>query len=236
MRVGLEKARLYYNGIGVTWKGDRVGQKKEVLQRIAKRTRHYSVKRTKLQSACASGWCAKRSKYMLFLTATFAFEPTEVQAARIWDLFLNSLRNTYNVKTYIWVKERQNSGRLHYHILIDRNRIDIKDAQQSFNTACNNIVPNCTVSINSLRLGTNPIVKTIEAVTRYLSKYISKTDNQYQKKAYGYSNLELYRDMSIDDLMQLVIEKGLQFKVINVSEMFSVYFFKDLTAKIYLSP
>src|SRR4030042_2017006 len=129
-------SRLYRNGTIVIWKQDIRGRDTESLTQIARHPRSYSISRTKIQSACIAAWVAKQSKFMLFITFTFPFDPTEKQASKIWDLTLNSLRNTYKIKSYVWVKEKQykNLDRLHYHCIIDRNRVDICKLQESYNS------------------------------------------------------------------------------------------------------
>ena len=233
MRIGLDKARVYSNGIVIAWKGERIGQTRDVLTAAARKTRKFSVKRTRLQSACVAAWAGRQSQFMLFITFTFPFDPDENQARKIWDLFLKSLRKTYNVRHYVWVKERQKAGRLHYHLLIDRNRIDIKKLQTTYNGCINNICPGIPCSFNSVRLGSNPIVKTVGSVARYLSKYISKTDNVYEKRACGWSDLSLYQDLTTDELMEMIMLNGIQYKTIHVSETFSVYYLVSYPEIIY---
>jgi hypothetical protein len=236
MRVDLDKARIYNNGVAICWKGSRTGQKRDVLKEAAKKLRHFSIKKTKIQSACVAAWCKKNTRYMLFITFTFAFEPTEDQARKIWDLMLNSLRNTYNVNSYVWVKERQKSGRLHYHIIIDRNRVDIKAIQATYNSAVLNICPGCPVSTNSVRLGNKPIIYSVASISRYLSKYISKEANEFEKRACGWSDLSLYTDLTTEKLMELVTDKAIYYKTIHVSEMFSVYYLQDFPKIMHPPP
>src|SRR5574340_463875 len=104
-RTDLTQARIYNNGLLVAWKGDRKGRSVVELKKQAKTKRFYRVRKTKVQSACVAAWCAKHKKVMLFITVTFPFDIDEVKGAKVWDLLLNSLRNTYKIKHYVWVKE-----------------------------------------------------------------------------------------------------------------------------------
>jgi hypothetical protein len=183
--------KLYRSGLLVVYKGKRAGRKKEELNRISKLERTYSINRTKVRSASLAAWQAKTSKYMLFITFTFPFEPSEEQAAKIWNNLLTNLRNHYEIKNYVWVKECQNSGRIHYHIIVDANRIDIKRLQNTWNRCINHINPDCDCGSNSVRLGNRPIIYNIKAISKYLSKYISKSDTRkaiFNRKAYGFSD------------------------------------------------
>ena len=136
----------------------------------AKRT--FKMSRLKVRSACAALWISKKSKNCLFLTFTFAYQVTEDKAAEIWELFLNNLRNNYKVENYVWVKELQTkqTNRIHYHIIIDRNRINIKSCQKTFNTVVTNCDPNGRVSNNSVRLGSDPVIRSYQSISKYISK------------------------------------------------------------------
>jgi len=58
-----------------------------------------------------------------------------------------------------------------------------------------------------VRLGNNPIVKDINSVARYLSKYISKEIKEFDTKAYGFTDMTLYRIMDFNDFYDLVRQK-----------------------------
>ena len=172
-------SRLYRNGAIIIWKQDRPGRDIEAMREISKLPRQYRISKIKIQSACLAAWIAKKSKYMLFITFTFPFDPTEKQASKIWDLTLNSLRNTYKIKTYVWIKEKQpkNLNRLHYHIIVDCSYINIRHLQETYNAALEHVFPGCVKFNNSVRLGHRPIIRNVHTIKKYLSKYISKDEN-----------------------------------------------------------
>jgi hypothetical protein len=204
-------SRLYRNGAVIVWKQDRPGRSGDEMREIRKIVRTYSVSKIKIQSACIAAWVAKSSEKMLFLTFTFPFEPNEKQAARVWDLMLNSFRNTYKINTYVWIKEKQpqNNDRLHYHIIVDRAWINIRSLQKSYNNALQTIYPDCVKFNNSVRLGRAPVINNVQRISKYLSKYISKTENCFNSKAYGFTdNLKLYRSLDSSDLEKMLIDKS----------------------------
>ncbi len=204
-------SRLYRNGAVIIWKQDRPGRSFEDMCEIARHPRTYTVSKIKIQSACIAAWVVKQSKTMLFITFTLPFDATEKQAAKIWDLTLNSLRNTYKIKTYVWIKEKQpqNNDRLHYHIIVDRSFISIRHLQETFNAALDNVKPGCVRFNNSVRLGRSPIVCNVHRIAKYLSKYISKNSNNFEARAYGFTNnLKLYRNLDSSDLEKMLIDKS----------------------------
>lgn len=217
--------RLYASGLVVMYKPHSFGKRSnDQLSLQAKQKRKFFINKSKVQSACVRAWQLKKTKNMLFLTYTFPFEPTEEEAAKIWDLTLKNLKQNYGINYYVWVKERQKNDRLHYHIIVDRNRIDIKSAQSSFNHHINNIRPDVAVSNNSLRLGNNPVIRSVSGVAKYLCKYISKGNIEFERRAYGFTtgmqlskiiDTEEFLDLDLRyDIRQVLFEKFFEIYVI----------------------
>jgi hypothetical protein len=198
--------RLYRDGTGVLVIKART--RENIPNPVQKRERKYHINKTHVRSASLACWGAKQSKFLLFITFTFPYDAPENEASAIWKLTLDSLRNTYHVKCYVWVKERQQSGRLHYHILVDRNRINIQNLQQTYNNHILNINNRVIVSSNSVRLGHHPIVRTPEKVANYLSKYIAKSkDNEFNRRAFGTTieKTALYKKIDVSQLLSGII-------------------------------
>lgn len=218
--------KLYASGMAVVYKKHAYGERtNEQLQWQSHRKRTYSISKIKVKSACVRAWQLKKSNNMLFLTFTFPFEPTEMEAANIWNRLLKNLKQNYNVKNYVWVKEFQKNGRIHYHLLIDRDRVGIQNLQRSYNSAITHVRPDVTISSNSVRLGNNPIVRSIYSVAKYLSKYISKSIKEqwdFETKAYGFSeNLIISKDIDTDELIRLSNIYG--YRTVFVDKFFEIY-------------
>ena len=172
-----------------------------------KKIREYIVKPNAVRSACVDLWHKRKSKNLLFFTVTIPFKINEVELSRIWNHFLNNLRNNYKVTNYVWVKEIQTkTGNIHYHVLVDRNRIGIKHLQDTWNNCINFITGTMPKFNNSVRLGKRPIVSHIQTVANYLSKYITKGDDAiiFCSRAYGYSkSFIIKRPLSNDEILRL---------------------------------
>jgi hypothetical protein len=215
MDVGTEnvddiKVAIYRSGMYVVYNSRKHGRETSELKKIANKKRYYSINRQKVRSASISLFQNKKSKNLLFLTYTFAFDVKESDASAIWQNHLDNLKKTFKVNNYVWVKEEQkhNNNRIHYHILIDRNRINIKNLQDSFNHSVRHICNDAAISNNSIRLGSNPIVSEINKVAKYLSKYIAKSeDNVFESKAYGHSDLEIKRTIDFIDFYNIIRQK-----------------------------
>jgi hypothetical protein len=195
--------KLYRDGMIVQYKRQ-TGRKREELIKEAQKERSYKIKRSQVRSTLINLWDErKKGNRVMFLTFTFAFFPDERQASKIWTTFLKNFKLQYDANNYVWVKERQRTGRIHYHIVTDIGRFNVQAVQNSFNSAVKNIDNSFPVSSNSFRLGSNPIVRSLGAVSRYLSKYIAKgEDNTFRQKAYGFTNdiAEFSRDIPIEEL------------------------------------
>ena len=144
--------------------------------------RVFTINRNIVRSTCISLYSNKKHFCLLFLTFTLPIQIPERQARKAWNALIMNLRNRYGVNAYVWVKEYQTNGRVHYHILIDKPYICIVKLQKTWNsvllnnTSINEITTNCSV-----RLGERPRVYSINRVANYLAKYIAKANPKKQK-------------------------------------------------------
>jgi hypothetical protein len=200
--------RLYRNGTACLVIPPR--HRNNYIQPKQTAIRKFTVKRKEIESSCLVAWSKRKSKFMLFITFTFPYNPSEDQARKTWKLMLDSFRNTYKINNYVWVKENQQSGRIHYHVIVDRNRIDIKLLQQTWCTHIDNIIRGVTHFDNSVRLGFNPIIRNPLSIKKYLSKYISKTQKSvdFNKRAWGTTakKTELYKKIDVSYLIEHYFE------------------------------
>lgn len=122
-----------------------------------------------------------------FLTLTYRdnISLTEKNKTKDLNLFITKLKYYYNDIKYIWVRELQKRGAIHYHfILFYSNKIDLDLLSKCW--------PYGFLKINS--------IKDINAVIKYSLKYITKSIFSdiknidsiiYKPKKFGYSrNLE----------------------------------------------
>lgn len=228
--------RQYKNGTGVLYPAAVIRKRtpdetiSENLKKSKKRLREYKIDRKKVQSASIDLFQKKTGKCILFLTFTFPGKPTEKDAAKVWEQVLHSLRETYNVTLYVWVKEFQKRGVIHYHLLVDKTFIPIKKLQTTFNRICYH--NGLKFSNGSVSLGENPRVFDISRIKFYLSKYIAKgADDEsrvfiFTGRCFGFSELlELFKTFTFSDLL-LILEKYKPVKVIH-DHFYSIYYFNE---------
>jgi hypothetical protein len=170
---------LYWNG-EITYSAGTGNKNIKELTKMANKKRIFELSNStyrELVSAVLKMNYKARNK-LVFLTATFAYNPTEVEARKIW---LNFLKNLKFKKTgnYVWTKEKQESGRIHYHIVCDLPFLDIRVLQETFNNCVKNVNNNAPVSANSLRLPHSHrfgnIISNPVSVAKYIGKYFSKS-------------------------------------------------------------
>lgn len=193
--------KLYRNGTAVAYVQP-VGRKREDLEKITKPTRVYRKRRRNIVSAAINLWDNKK-KLLMFITYTFAQDMEEKPAAIIFTNFLKNLVTNYGINAYVWVKERQKNGRLHYHAIIDGPWINPKVMQRSFNCSVANYDRSFSISSNSVRYGYHTIVKNVRSLSRYVSKYAGKdTGDEFTRPCYSYTNnvSEIARQIDFEEL------------------------------------
>jgi len=178
----------------------------ETLKKNEKIKRNYRINRNRVRSACVDLFNSRKGAFILFLTVTMPFiladkQDAEKKAVRAWKVFLDQLRNQYNIRKYVWVKEYQCNGNVHYHILLDSTFVDIEKLQKSWNSALHNsynIMPDFN---NSVRLGEKPRVYSVKKVKNYLSKYITK---QIAEEAimFDYEGMPAYKRKQVQKQLQ----------------------------------
>jgi len=195
--------RVYTSGLLVMYTHNRGGNADSArLARKAqeKRPRQYRIHTTRVKSACVSLWNKRRHTSLLFLTITAPSDECEKKISTAWRLWLKNMATNRGLRQYVWVKERTKKGRIHYHILIDKKYVHIGFMQRAWSTAYQSSTGYTSTYSNSVRLGTRPVVNSIDSIAGYLTPYFTKNPGvesiPFEAKAYGYTEgLQLYTDV-----------------------------------------
>lgn len=238
--------RVYQSGVAITYNHVRAARKKNRNNELnlKKNNRSYQVHRGKLRAACCSLMRNKHGYCLLFITITLPFAIPEVKAAKAWKIMLDQFRNQYKCNGYVWVKEYQKNGNVHYHILLDKAYIPIEKLQKTWNNAINHVTGIMPETNCSVRLGSQPRVFSIKKVKYYLSKYVTKepakmdgkqyekyealkalgiTDGLFLCKSYGHSFLKLYFDVLPAFNSDLLHDMFAGSKMVYSCDYYSVY-------------
>jgi len=138
-----------------------------------------------VQSAACALYMDKPAGYtVFFVTLT---EPESIESNQPITLWINNLRKQKQIHQFVWVRERQQRGANHYHVIFSSSYswLNIGLFQKAWNSAL--ITSGGKGAPNSLRLGDRPIVESIGAVSNYISKYMSKGGNSETYKLYAYT-------------------------------------------------
>lgn len=140
------------------------------------------------------------------------------------DLFLQALRDKYNVTKYVWRAELQQNNNIHYHIVIDRF-IHHKDIRKLWNKYVNRLEyvdKYYEISGNYAPPSTEiKAAKSSQSMRAYISKYITKSVKVKGKKKevteprliegrqYGISHeLAKQKPIQINSLCPMFVEIG----------------------------
>ncbi|MBA7532142.1 hypothetical protein ES705_24368 [subsurface metagenome] len=117
---------------------------------------------------------AKTAKYkLLFATLTFPEDVQEYEANRCFSNFVNNLSTNFKLNSHVAVKELTRKGRPHYHIILDLPFTDFKVLNNAWCSAFRHLMSG---SNNAFTTGRRPIISSVDDVTRYITKYITKVE------------------------------------------------------------
>jgi hypothetical protein len=125
-----------------------------------------------------------------FCTLTFINDVTDADGIGVLNKFLTALREKFPRLSYIWVAERQENGRIHFHIIVNVflpiQRINALWVRQQYRAGIR--FPEISsdqideMTDKDIHGKLNPVdvrrVKNISALSSYLTKYISKGNNK----------------------------------------------------------
>ena len=121
--------------------------------------------------------------------------------------YLSYLRDkTKSIKAgeYWWVKELQKRGVPHFHCLIDMPYVDVQRLNNLWQGITKQITP---YGVHIRILGKNQI-KNLNTITKYVTKYCTKSENVFDTRAYAISNAINKQQIPVFDnvLIQNIIE------------------------------
>ena len=179
--------------------------KKDKKNTMSKRTRQkVQDKMLAMYRACAGRKGYRKDKVAFTLcTLTFINDCADKKAMNLLDTFLQALRYRYGSLSYISVIERQDNGRPHFHILFDAklpiNYINSLWVKQQFEAgiihkkAAKNAFKKYGKTFSQLHTEgkwkevqefLNPVdidqVKTIDGISCYLTKYVTKNKGKFE--------------------------------------------------------
>ena len=116
-----------------------------------------------------------KKKYgILFCTLTFPRDISQKDANRCFSNYIDNLKTNFKLIDYVAVKELTKKGRPHFHVLMDIPFTDYKILNKAWCSSFNSFMP---FSPNAFTTGRDPIIRSVETVARYITKYITKVQS-----------------------------------------------------------
>lgn len=218
---------LYKNG-DITFSEGKGNPDISYLQEIGNCQKSYCLTTTNYRTilSAAVNLVERRQHSVIFLTFTFPFDIAEKQANQVIKLFFKNAVRYDNFESYIWTKERQQNGRIHFHALADFPYTSIAHLQGTYNECIHRVCGVRPDNCNSLRLPPHHSkrvgVEIIDTI-KYMAKYITKERGKiYSQPVYAISKslIDVKRELTSDEAILLIAESGICYR--RVYEHFAV--------------
>jgi len=195
-----------------------------------KKTYRITSKIFRLMQSSAVNMYANKKHEVVFLTFTLPNTVSEKDATISFSRFLDNAKKTYNLKSYIYVKEIGSNNNTHFHALLEIPFFDFDLFKRAWFSAYSRYSGD--FHNNNIRVSEKhgAIVKTPEQAIRYVCKYVGKSRGGFfSSRCYGISRdiraegvtLELDAAASIIDTFQPRSYKGEHYAVYNTSKYFT---------------
>lgn len=230
--------KLYEDGtITITPLHKRTGKISEIakLERKARLTEIGNIKKVfrftsrekRLVKSSAIRLFHSKKNSIKWFTLTFTNKNvSQVDANKCLSKFLENLKKNYHANNYVIVREDQNKAgeyHLHYHCLIDIPFVSFSKLNNAWCRACSGFM---SFSPNALTSGKKKIIDNIQGLVGYITKYISKTDQESDTRVYFISNDCLSRPAVINFNNYIYLTTSFESKTI-VKDHFTIIFLKN---------
>ena len=127
-------------------------------------------------SAVRQALCVKYN--IMFACLTFTQNISQEDANKCFSNFVDNLTTNFKLNSYVAVKENTKQGRPHFHILLDLPFTDYKILNSAW---CSSFRRHMPGSRNAFTTGRNPIIRNVDGVIRYITKYITKVSHAQEE-------------------------------------------------------
>jgi len=195
-----------------------------------KKTYRITSRIFRLMQSSAVNMFANKKHEVVFLTFTLPNSVSEKDATTSFSRFLDNAKKTYNLKSYIYVKEIGSNSNTHFHALLEIPFFDFdlfKSAWYSAYSRHSSDFYNNNIRISERH---GAIVKEAEQAIKYVCKYVGKSRGTgFTSRCYGISRdiraegttIELDSAIALIDTFQPSSYKGEYYAVYNTRKRFS---------------
>ena len=186
-------------------------------------------------------------KKLFFWTITFPLLTTDDSAFILFNKWLTRLRRDLNLRSYLWVTERQKNGTIHFHIALHQ-RLCVQKANKFMRACLFTSIENNELQFshddakkyNGIDISKNrktrrvtnfALQKSEKSLVNYITKYVTKNEGKFKHLAWhssrDYSNLVTSVRITLRELERWAVMQYVHAESIFTSEWFN--FFKWLT-------
>ena len=182
-------------------------------------------------------------KALYFWTVTFPQSTTDHTCFTLLNIWLTRLRKELNLRSYLWISERQQNGTTHFHLTFHQ-RICVKKANKFMRAAIFNSVKAGIIKFsrkdaknyNGVDIAKDRKTKRVtnfakqskqKSLSNYLTKYVTKNKGTFQHLAWhcsrDYSNLIIDLRFSTAELINWNLRQCFTETAIFEDQFFSFY-------------
>lgn len=183
--------------------------------------RQYKIHKGKIIDRLNTFYLGLRGeKLMFFWTVTFPQGTTEKVAHRLFNIWLTRCRSELNLRPFLWIKERQENGTPHFHLVLHQ-RMPVVKANKFMRVSILHAIEAGEINwpkhmagkYNGIDIAKDRKTKRItnfakqkhkKSLQRYLTKYVTKNNGDFEMLAWhcsrDYSNTVVAVAMTFDEL------------------------------------
>lgn len=183
------------------------------------------------------------TKQLYFWTVTFPLNTTDSTAFILLNIWLTRLRKELNLRSYLWITERQQNGTIHFHIVFHQ-RICVKKANKFMRAAIFNSVKEGLIKFsrkdaknyNGVDIAKDRKTRRVtnfakqnkqKSLSTYLTKYVTKNNSTFNHLAWhcsrDYSNLVIGINLSSQDIIRFNLQPAISTEAIFENDFFKFY-------------
>jgi hypothetical protein len=182
-------------------------------------------------------------KKLYFWTITFPEGTSDNTGFKLLNIWLTRVRKELNLRSYLWISERQQNGTIHFHLTFHQ-RICVKKANRFMRAAIFNEVKEGNIKFsrkdaknyNGVDIAKDRKTKRVtnfakqskaKSLSNYLTKYVTKNNSTFAHLAWhcsrDYSNLVIALNVTLPELERFKIKDLFTTTAIFENEFFSFY-------------
>lgn len=186
-------------------------------------------------------------KQLYFWTITFPKGTTENEGHKLFNIWLTRMREEMNLKSYLWVKELQSNGTIHFHIAVHQ-KLSVKQANRFMRASIMRAIDNQQINwerhkatkYNGVDIAKDRKTKRVvnfakskkaKALSNYLTKYVTKNQTEFTMLAWhcsrDYSNIITSVALTRDEVKKYQLHKHISRSKMYENDYFQIFYWTD---------